>query len=138
VKEKLYCEVCGRETSVLIPVIIDGALVYACPRCAKLGTPVKRKAEPPPPPRRPVPRRRGRGPDLLAVEWELVEDYGRRIREARNRLNMTLDELASRVGERRSALAKIERGELRPTDQVIARLERVLGIKLRFKIEEKS
>ncbi len=136
-KEKLYCEVCGRETSVLIPVIIDGALVHACPSCARLGTPVRRRAEPAPPPRRAPPRRR-RGPDLLSTEWELVEDYGRRIREARSRLNMTLDELAARVGERRSALAKIERGELRPTDQVIVRLEKVLGVKLRFKIEEKS
>jgi len=61
---------------------------------------------------------------------ELVEDYGKTIRNARIRKNLSIEELAGRIMERVALLRKIEREELPPEDKVIKKLEQVLEIKL--------
>ena len=66
---------------------------------------------------------------------ELLSDYGFAIRRAREVRGMSQEELALAIKEKASLLKKLEREDLRPTDGVRKKLERVLGISLTETIE---
>ena len=59
-----------------------------------------------------------------------MPEYGRLIREARESLNLTSEELALRIKEKATLLKKIEREEIVPEDSTRVKLERELHIKL--------
>ncbi|HUV01850.1 MAG TPA: multiprotein bridging factor aMBF1 [Desulfobacteria bacterium] len=61
---------------------------------------------------------------------EIDEDYGRKIREARERAGLKQAELAQKINEKQSLLRKIEHEEILPTDEVRVKIERVLNITL--------
>jgi putative transcription factor len=61
---------------------------------------------------------------------EIGEDYGRRIKEAREKAGLKQAELAQRINEKQSLLRKIEHEEILPSDGVRAKIERVLNITL--------
>jgi putative transcription factor len=61
---------------------------------------------------------------------EIAEDYGQRIKEARERAGLKQEDLAKRINEKHSLLRKIENEEILPTAEVRAKLERVLKISL--------
>jgi putative transcription factor len=63
-------------------------------------------------------------------DMELIEDYAKIIRAARQKKNMSQDELAQRVGESISTLKSIESGRQKPTEKTIRGLERELEISL--------
>ena len=63
-------------------------------------------------------------------EMELIEDYSKIIRSARQKKNMSQDELAQRVGESISTLKSIESGRQKPTEKTIRGLERELEVSL--------
>ncbi|MCS7131319.1 MAG: multiprotein-bridging factor 1 family protein [Hadesarchaea archaeon] len=114
----MECEVCGVEiTGEPCRVLIDGAVMLVCERCSGIG----RKLEG-------VERR------LTIEPWldmpELVEDYPKRIRQARERLGLTQEELAKRLAERASVVKRLEAGTLVPNEQLVKKIHRVLGIRL--------
>jgi putative transcription factor len=129
------CEMCGREAP-LRPAVIEGTRMQVCPTCLKFGVEVagaktevtgrsrvlqgleQRQA-------RTQPR------DVFQqMDTDLVEDFGRVIREARQRKGLTQEELAQKIAERQSVLSKVETGTQRPSDDLARRLERELGIRL--------
>ncbi len=127
----VYCEMCGQPTSNPMKVLVEGTIMTLCPSCASKvkgkvvrdeGKIVKRSIK-------------KKGGDMID-RYEIVEDYAKRIREARERLGMTRKELGIAVKEREVTIAKIERGELRPNLELARRLEKVLGIKLIVTEEE--
>jgi len=59
------------------------------------------------------------------------------IREARNQAGLSIEELARIVGEKSSYIRKIEKEEIRPSEKIISKLEKILRIKLTEKLEEK-
>jgi len=131
----LNCDVCG-ETILGSPmkVIIEGAKVVVCHRCAKLGKPYVE-----PPPRRvsqwasavrysPRPARSTARQDL--DEFEVIEDCGTKIREARERMGLTQQDLATRVKERLSIIQKVESGKIAPDMKLCRELEHSLRIVL--------
>jgi putative transcription factor len=63
-------------------------------------------------------------------DMELIEEYAKTIRAARQKKNMSQDELAQRVGESISTLKSIESGRQKPTEKTIRGLERELEISL--------
>jgi putative transcription factor len=66
----------------------------------------------------------------------LVADYSKRIMKARNSKGLTKKELASRLNEKLSVISKLERGELRPSDKLIRKLEKELDITLKEKLSK--
>ncbi|MBS7637418.1 TIGR00270 family protein, partial [Candidatus Bathyarchaeota archaeon] len=89
-----------------------------------------------PTPPKPPPKVRGSAGDLSKLEdITLVEDYGRRIREARERMNMTVEELARRIGEKESVVKKLEKEELVPSEALVQKLRRALRVELLVKEE---
>jgi len=115
-------------------VIIEGAKVVVCHRCARLGKPYAD-----PPPRRavqrasvvrysPRPARSVARQDL--DEFEVIGDCGKKIREARERMGLTQQDLATRVKERLSIIQKVESGKIAPDMKLCRELEHSLRIVL--------
>lgn len=151
------CELCGRSMKGRgRSVVIEGASMIVCPQCAsKFGgsSPTETRPSSPSPKQRPIwagghdPRGETRPskpvstpktratpkparPGILLDEMELVENYADLIREARQKMNLSQEELAQRVGERVSTLQAVESGRQKPTEKTIRGLERELEISL--------
>ncbi|MHA2047070.1 MAG: helix-turn-helix domain-containing protein [Candidatus Thorarchaeota archaeon] len=87
----------------------------------------------PPRPRKvsaPKPRSKPRSGGVLLDDMELIEDYAKTIRSARQKKNLSQEELAQKIGERISTLQSIESGRLKPTGKTIRGLERELEVSL--------
>ncbi len=95
---------------------------------------VKAKLAPPKKEKKPKPSKQ-RVAKKKVVEEVVVEDYARRVREARERLGMSRRELGMKVGEHESVIKRIELGRLQPDLELAKKLERVLGIQLIKKVE---
>lgn len=151
------CELCGRGMkSQGRNVIIEGASMLVCPDCARkfgsqptaspkqimprskphsswIGTPDREPTAKSPPRSIPKtsPKPRPRKPSgTLLDELELIEDYAKVIFTARQKLNISQDELSQRVGESISTLKAIEAGRQKPTERTIRGLERELSVSL--------
>jgi putative transcription factor len=131
----MQCELCGATSkSPLKTVRVEGAELQVCSECAKYGTEVQQ------PRHSPLTKRSGSPPVRVAVrrtrdvfdrnEGELVEDYGERIRMAREAKGWSQKDLALSMMERELLVKKIEKGDLIPEDDVRKKLEKTLGITL--------
>ncbi|MCK4445051.1 MAG: TIGR00270 family protein [Thermoplasmata archaeon] len=141
----MICEMCGVEVPRTRRVLIEGTPLSVCSNCAKFGSPVPKKEE-----ERGAPivkgleMRRYRPRDVYEKDVDvLVNDYPARIREAREGMGISQEDLGKRLNEKLSVINKLETGDMRPDDKLVAKLERTLGIKLRerftpSKVEKKT
>ena len=67
---------------------------------------------------------------------ELVENFHIIIRREREKRGWSQEDLAKKIQEKVSLIRKIENAEITPEPEVIEKLERVLDIKLRERVEE--
>jgi putative transcription factor len=128
------CEICGAEVSGQPQrIVIDGSTLDVCKGCARFGKPEDKWS---PVPKKMVPTeraftvRRPRPRDHFKDLVELVPDFGVKIREARESMGLSPEELGARIKEKATLLKKIEREEISPEDEVRKKLERELKIKL--------
>jgi len=116
---------------------VAGSELRACPECAKLGTIVtrekKKKQQQVTMTSALEVRKKRRTPrDVLKeTEWELVSDYGKVILRARQKMRLTQKELAEKLNERKSTIAKLESEEFYPDAKLIGKLEHFLHITLK-------
>ena len=134
------CEICGAEiVGAAQRIVIDGSTLDVCKSCARFGKP-EDKWSPVPKKMVPVERaftvRRPKPRDHFKDLVELIPEFGRKIREARENLGLTPEELAIRIKEKAALLKKIEREEISPEDDVRKKLERELKIKLTDQVSE--
>ena len=140
----MACEMCGEEAPIVATIEVEGARMSVCAKCVRFG-----KVVTPPPAARPAAaspgpskglevraRRMAEKPVPLESDEDLVSDFGERVRQARERKRVSLDDLARAVNEKKSLLAKIEAGAFHPDQTLARKLEASLGIKLREKVEE--
>jgi len=140
------CELCGRECKGGKEAIIDGAKMFVCPDCIKYAEGVveqepERTWNPPQPPRQLIKKTHNIERDIYkdkGMEKELVINWNQLIEQARKRKGLTREELGFKIGERTVTIAKLENGDLRPSDQTIAKLEKELGIRLMEEIKNES
>jgi len=136
------CEKCGRSSRSLILVNIAGAEMMVCHDCARYGTRVQR--EPPPRPATPqpgstsVPYRHPKKDALDRVEKELAEDYPRRIQRAREQKSWSREDLGKKINEKVSVISSLEHGTLYPSDKLVRKLEKTLGVELMEPVEDVS
>jgi putative transcription factor len=135
----MQCEVCGRKIiGKQYKAIIEGAIMLVCSECAHYGTRYWEAEMVPKPKTKPIPPSKQKlltlptpSPQKAQEEQlELVEDYAKRIRHAREKLGLTHEELGKRLNEKVSLLKKIETGKMTPTQRLAERLEHVLKVKL--------
>ncbi len=139
----MRCEVCGRK--IIGPpnrAVIEGARMLVCGECAKLGSvyfeaknePLMKKItrrlpKPSIPPRR--------QPPLSETEtMELVEGFSSKIRQAREKMGLTLEEFGRKINEKASVLRKIETGKMTPDNILSEKLEHALHMKLLVPVSE--
>ncbi|MEM0201440.1 MAG: multiprotein bridging factor aMBF1 [Candidatus Micrarchaeaceae archaeon] len=128
------CEICGKKTESLYIIDVEGAELTTCKKCAegknvieimeeninnKKHNPKKSKEE---------------TPEVL----EIIDNYGDIIRNARESMGVPVKVLAEMINEKESMLIRIEHGRLLPSDKVIYKLEKNLGIELKTTVVEKT
>ena len=129
----MQCELCGRECPTCREAPVDGVPMMLCPQCArhseggstppKISAPVKRYIKTQP--------KRARPKDIYKnMEKELITNYNNVIIQARKKKGLSREDLGFKIGERTVTIAKIENGDLRPSDKTIAKLEKELGVTL--------
>jgi len=69
-------------------------------------------------------------PYAFREELELVDDYGERIRKAREKIGIPLPVLAERIAEKESSLEHVETEKTHPSESLCRKLEKELGITL--------
>ncbi len=62
--------------------------------------------------------------------YSLVENYGLLVKNARERMGLSHEELGAKLGEKASVIRKIEQGKLKPDNVLVKKLEYFLKIKL--------
>lgn len=139
----MYCEVCGRETHSTQEVLLEGAKLQVCSRCASLGQPIRktkpsgstslpsttsstqRRSHSPPSSHRYT---RPRPPKRELVP---VENFSQLIRAARVERGMSQQDVAQRINERSSVIGKLESGKMSVCTIKLARkLERLFKLTL--------
>ncbi|MCI4368843.1 MAG: multiprotein-bridging factor 1 family protein [Thermoplasmata archaeon] len=136
---------CGNDVETTSRVKVEGSVLRLCPDCARFGEAVE---APPAPARasstgapapigaasRPLGRSRSfEERDLFKElpEMELAEDWGKRIRQAREKLLWSPEEFGKRLNEKKSIILKLESGSFRPPDATIRKIEQLLKVRLR-------
>jgi putative transcription factor len=135
----LFCEICGHEI-VGKPgrSLVEGATLIVCQQCSNIGT---RLPGFPDRPRRPIvaPSRTHAPIERLpkiVEESDLVEEYSRVIKEGREKLGITQQDLAFKAKEKLTVIQKIEIGKMSPTMRLSKELEHILRVRLLVPREE--
>jgi putative transcription factor len=122
--------------------VIEGAKMLVCGECAKLGS-VYMEAKTEPRLKRitkrlPQPVLTTRKQPSLTVEesLELVDDFGAKVRQAREKLGMSHEDLGKKISEKVSVLRKIEGQKMTPDNLLTEKLQHALKIKLLVPVSE--
>ncbi len=137
----MSCELCGRDCKGCRVAVVDGVRMMLCPDCIKHGESVREVSKTPANVERFVSQRvRKSAPkDIYKnMDKELVSNWPKVIKEARKKKGLSREELGFKIGERTVTISKIENGDLRPSDKVIAKLEKELGILLLEEVKQVS
>lgn len=124
-----YCEVCGKPSSDLQEVSIEDSIVLVCPNClvklkqsAKPVVKVESKAS--------VRRERPRVRRELLESFDIVDDYGERVRRAREARGWSEAVLAQKLRVSVDVVRRIEAGKYKPSLDLARRIESILKVKL--------
>ncbi|AAY80039.1 multiprotein bridging factor aMBF1 [Sulfolobus acidocaldarius] len=130
-----YCELCGSPIKGKgFTVSYEGSIITVCTNCfnkiknyAKIVNLKKEEDK----------KRIKTSPNkkYTEVELDIVEEYYKIIKEARERLKMSQQQLAQALKVSENIIKRFESGKLKPTIQQAKQLERILGIKLLVPIE---
>jgi putative transcription factor len=115
------CDICGKPATTA--AIIEGAKLSVCARCASYGQEIRAPTFRKPNASRPI------------AELEVVDGYGRLVRQSRERTGLSRQDLARKLFILENVLERIENEHLKPNEAVAKKLEKELGIVL---LEEKK
>jgi putative transcription factor len=141
------CEMCGAEKSSLTTTKVEGAELELCDDCKDFGTTVETESTSTTSTKYSTSSSDGsasssstsggstgggggRRRDMFDQMDEIASDYDERIRAARERESMSREDLAKELNEKASLIGKLERGDVLPSDDVKAKLEKRLDVSL--------
>ncbi len=127
----MECELCGRQTEERYIATIENVELRICARCAKGRHVIDEES----------PRRQSfqSTPPRAAVPGdELVEDYGLRIRKAREHMKIPVRVLAEMLSEKEGVISRVEQQKMTPPEALRKKLEKALGVKLAAAAESES
>jgi putative transcription factor len=142
----MICEMCGSDVPRTKFVKVEGAALHVCSRCERYAASEAAKTEsgkiimPSVAERLVTRQKRQREKDVFSSgeEKELALDYPDRIKDARRKRGLSQDELAKQINEKKSVIVKAETGDIRPSDKLVRKFERALGISLRESIQTEA
>jgi putative transcription factor len=140
------CEVCGRKIhGSPMTALIEGARLTVCVECSKHGKIVTHDEYTPKPksPSKssahiPVMQQKKKPKIRVEITQEIIADYPVKIRQAREKLGLTHEDLAKRINEKTSVIGKLETGKISPSNILATKLEHALKIKLLSPIAEEK
>jgi putative transcription factor len=142
---KAACEVCGSPLHASPNrVEIDGAVMIVCGNCSKLGKPlgpVMRAKPAASPPRIPF-KVRGLPPRPAPVavtiesEYEVDPEYNVTIRQAREKMGLSQEQLGKLLNEKPSVIKMVESKKLKPDATLTRKLMHELKINLLVSLSE--
>jgi len=121
-------------------VLLEGANITVCDNCAQHGKKIykspsnakitkSRQIRSQSAPRKQISKPRG------VEALEIVLDYAKRIRNARNNLKLNQDQFAQKLNEKPSLLKRIEAGKVEPTIKLAKKILKVYKLQLIKKAE---
>jgi putative transcription factor len=140
-ESQLQCEICGKIiVNASHRIVVDGVEFIVCNECMKLKSTKPVSGKPPSTPelRRPkiaynaTPKPRSSS----LIDFEIVDNYGQIIRQAREKLGLTHEKLGEKINEKASVVKKVENKNLTPDKALALKLEHFLGIKLLKPLDE--
>jgi putative transcription factor len=143
----MRCEVCGRKIhSNPIRVVIEGARLTVCIECSKHGKIIREEEVElgqRVPKKTPVSfstkmQRKKTVRAKVEITQEVVEGYHVKIRQAREKLGLSHEELGKKINEKASVLSKLETGKMTPNNLLVTKLEHALKIKLLVPIKKEK
>ncbi|MCL2786236.1 MAG: multiprotein bridging factor aMBF1 [Methanomassiliicoccaceae archaeon] len=139
----MLCELCGKEAGAARPAFIEGTKLHVCQNCMRFGEEYKAQggkagASAPAPSAAVIEERLQRREKRMQTRdvyegtqsIELVDDYGRVIREARAAKGMDVEQFAASISEKKGIIAKIEANNLIPDEKLMRKIEKALNIRL--------
>jgi len=139
----MRCEVCGRR--IIGPpykAMIEGAKMLVCAECSKLGS-IYWEAKTEPRMRKiskrltqPVIAPRKQPPIIVEESVELIDNFGAKVRQSREKLGMRHEDLGKIISEKVSVLRKIESRKMTPNNLLVEKLQHALKIKLLVPVSE--
>lgn len=136
----MRCEICGKRIrGNAKEVYVDGARLEVCKRCAKHGTAV----EPSEKKRSRSGRKKGKSKPKKKKSYSrksdnqrIIPNYSEVIRNAREEMELSQKDLASKINEKESVIHRLETKSMLPTMKLAKKLEKALNIKIIDKISE--
>jgi putative transcription factor len=114
-----YCELCGSEISgPSFTIVVENVVMSVCRPCSKHGKPygTAKKLKP---------------KEEFSFRFPTVRsDYSRIIKEAREKMGLSHDELGSKIEEGGSVVKLLEQGKFKPDPIMAKKIESSLRIKL--------
>ncbi len=127
------CELCGENIDSVYGINVEGVELRVCSSCAKGKRIVyredKRSMKREIAKKQAKPRRE---------EVEIVDNYGLKIRKARESMKLPLKVLAELINEKESLLARVESEGTLPSEVLTRKLEKALSIKLEQQVVEQE
>jgi putative transcription factor len=142
----MLCEMCGKDAETLNMVRVEGTVLQLCADCSRFGVAVS----PPPAPatvrsgasagssgsvddRLRIHSRRMAERDLFQElpDLQLLPDWPKRVRQAREKLGWSPEELGKKLNEKKSLVLKLESGASHPSDATVRKVEHLLKVRLR-------
>lgn len=130
----MQCDMCGTKKASSV-ALVEGTELNVCDECAKFGKRIKAISTP-----RPMVKYVARPQKPLPAEpiIMIVPDYGKLIKDAREKMGMKQSEVALKISEKESLLHGIESSRHEPSIDVAKKLERFFKIKLIEQLEDKG
>lgn len=116
------CELCGQEADSLKKVKIEGAKLKVCNSCSDMGEEIKTSS-------RTRKKKKSRS-SKSRQEKVLVQNYGKKVKQAREDEQLSIQEMSDELNEKTSLLSKVEKEDLKPDKSLARKLSKRLDIQL--------
>ncbi|MEW6528301.1 MAG: multiprotein-bridging factor 1 family protein [Candidatus Micrarchaeota archaeon] len=121
-EEHEECEICGKKNAIYL-IYVEGAQMNSCGECAHGAKIISQLNE--------------QSPNASLVshrtkteEEEIVDEYGKIIKKAREKLGLSSKQLALKIAEKANYLEHVEKETCLPSLALARKLEKFLKIKL--------
>ncbi len=136
----MNCEICGRKILAKpVQISIERSILTVCQNCSRYGTIIDKKtaAKMTQTLQKPSTKIKSKlATKAKFEEFTLVDNYGEVIRQGRISLGISREDFAKKLGEKESVIRRIEAGEMYPPADLTSKIERLLKITLRTKVDE--
>jgi putative transcription factor len=119
------CVICGSKNATK-KAKIEGVIVNVCEKCLKFGEEILSVEIKPS--KKVIPK-------LEELDILIREDFNKIVKREREKMKLSQEELAKKIGEKESVVSRIEEG-WEPPLNIIRKLERFFNIQLTEKVEE--